>query len=243
MSIENIQESVVDENSNASKIKSIKLSKSIPYTKDAYDYIEEHRQWREEMMANRKQSEDLYRNDNLKKKTWRALKQIVAWKTKQLIEALPAKQRRDPVHVVEAIKNYLLKFEMSHDKNTYNTLLSCMLFMYMKRSYATFFKKLSLGAKEIKNMMKMAKTFKSMNKNKTSKVEWRFILYHPIFCLGKSLFYQEEEMRSAFFKKILGCAPRDNNDSTRTRMTIIDDYEYFRVKILHTLENSFDEFY
>ena len=78
MPIENIKESVVDENSNASKIKSIKLRKSIPYTKDAYDYIEEHRQWREEMMANRKQSEDLYRNDNLKKKTWRALKQIVA---------------------------------------------------------------------------------------------------------------------------------------------------------------------
>ena len=76
--VDTIQESRPNKNSDASKIKSIKLRKSIPYTKDAYDYIEEHRQWRKEMMANRKQSEDLYRNDNLKKKTWRALKQIVA---------------------------------------------------------------------------------------------------------------------------------------------------------------------
>ena len=119
--------------------------------------------------------------------------------------------------------------------------------MSMKRKYSELFKRLFSDPKERKYMMNLTETFKSMNENKTSLVEWDFIRHHPIFCLGKNLFYKEEEMKSEFFIKTLGCAPNDTKDDTKDekqkKMTIIEDYDLFRTKILHTLENRFDEFY
>ena len=37
--------------------------------------------------------------------------------------------------------------------------------------------------------------------------------------------------------------PKNNEDDTKTRMTIVDDYEYFRQRLLQTIEERFQELY
>ena len=83
--------------------------------------------------------------------------------------------------------------------------------------------------------------FKNCNNNKTSELKWEQIFTHPILSLAKALFYRETDMQDVFFKKSLGCEPKTNDDNTKTRMTIIDDYEYFRQKLLQTIEDKFQE--
>ena len=237
------EESVENQDANDIKVKQIKLANNIPYSRAVYEFISQHKQWKIDKMANRNQSKDLYRNDNMCKKTWRALRQIIFQKTKMLITSLPVNLRNDPVCVHAKIKSYLWSFEQARDYRTYYTLLPCMLFLAMKRSYAKFIKTLCFDSEIMKFMAKQVKTFKSFNENKTGGIQWRDILCHPVFSLAKDLFYKEEEMQNIFFIKTLGCTPRDTKEDTKTRMTIIDNYEYFRVKLLHTLENKFQDWY
>ena len=57
------------------------LQRDIMYSDKVNKFINKHKVWRGNMMAERAQSKDLYRTDNICKKTWRALRQIVAKKT------------------------------------------------------------------------------------------------------------------------------------------------------------------
>ena len=205
--------------------------------------IEQHKQKKSKIGSRRKQSKDLYRSDNLIKKVWRSLKHIVSWKTKELVDSLPAKVRKDPFSIHAKIKHFLQSFQMAHDLRTYYTLLSCMLFLAKKRTYMDFIKKLNFEPKVYDWMVKEARKFKNLNDNKTKEIEWREIFNHPIFSLGKRLFYTEEHMQTSFFIKSLGCDQKDCNESTKTRMTLINDYEYFRKRVLNTLEKKFSSLY
>ena len=161
------EESVESQDANDEKVNEIKLNLNIPYSRTVYEFISEHKKWKRHIMAGRKQSKDLYRTDNLCKKTWRALRQIVAKKTKNLINSLPARLRTDSVSVHAKIKRYLCSFELAHDLRTYYTLLSCMVFLAMKRSYTKIIKTPCFSTDVVKFMTKQVKAFQSFNENKT----------------------------------------------------------------------------
>ena len=189
-------------------------------------------------MIGKEQSRDLYRNDNLCKKTWRCLRQIMTQKAYELIQSLPFRFRKEPISVHAKIKSFLRSYKVAQDYETYHTLVACILFLSMRRTYAKFIQMLPLEPKVQKMMIKKAKEFKEINNNKTSSIKWSDILTHPLFRLAKSLFYKDRQSQDVFFIKALGCVPRDLN-SVKTRMTIIDDYQLFRVKMLYTLEKRF----
>ena len=90
-------------------------------------------------------------------------------------------------------------------------------------------------------MLKEAKFMRECNDNKTRDLSWDEIFAHPILSLAKTLFYQEQELQDRFFIKSLGWNPKTVSEETRTRMTIVDDYEKFRVKLLQTIEDKFQE--
>ena len=90
-------------------------------------------------------------------------------------------------------------------------------------------------------MIKESKHLKDCNENKKKDLRWRQIFGHPILRLAKTLLYREEEMQDVFFIKALGCMPKVNDEETRTRMTIVDDYEFFRHNLLQTVRERFQE--
>ena len=200
-----------------------------------------HQQWREDIMAERTQSKDLYRSDNIRKKTWRALRQIVTFKTQQLIKSIPHKLRKDPTCIYEKFDAFLSSFKMCEDQKTYYTLLSCMIFLAKKKSYNLLIKQIESDTYWQKYMMKESKYLRGCNENKKKDLEWRQIFAHPILRLAKTLLYKEEDMQDVFFIKALGCMPKTNDEETRTRMTIVDDYEFFRKKLLKIVEENFRE--
>ena len=69
------------ESSDDSSQNGIFLQRDIMYSDKVNKFINKHKVWRGNMMTERAQSKDLYRTDNICKKTWRALRQIVAKKT------------------------------------------------------------------------------------------------------------------------------------------------------------------
>ena len=83
-----------------------------------------HKQWRDNIMTGRTQSKDLYRADNIRKKTWRALRQIVAFKAQQLIKSIANRNRRNPKRIYEKLNTFLSSFSMCEDPKIYYTLLS-----------------------------------------------------------------------------------------------------------------------
>ena len=192
-------------------------------------------------MKNRDQSKDLYRSDNIRKKTWRALRQIVTFKAQQLIKSIPNKERKDPAYIFDKIHKFLLSFKICEDPKTYYTLLSCMIFLAKKKSYNSMIKRVAPNANWQAFMMKESKHLKDCNENKKKDLEWKEIFSHPILRLAKTLLYREEEMQNVFFIKALGCMPKTNKKETRTRMTIVDDYEFFRQKLLQTVRERFQE--
>ena len=220
-----------------------KLRHDIPYTKVVQLSIEEHKKMRNEIWAAKVQSKDLYRSDNVSKRVWRSLRYIVTQKVKQLISSLPKKLQKEPVSVHAKLSVFLQKFLMAHDLRTYYVLLSCMIFLAMKHSYLKFIEKLNFEPGVHKYMVEETNKFKKMNMNKTRDIKWDEILLHPIFCLGKSLFYKQEAIQDSFFIKCFGPNQWDKDQSNRTRMTIIDDYELFRKTILSTLETRFRKLY
>ena len=217
------------------------IERDIKYSKKVYEFISKHKYWRQSMMAERAQSEDLYRSDNVCKKTWRALRQVVAFKAKQLIDSIPNKSKGDPNLIHEKLTGFLSAFSTTEDPYIYYTLLSCMIFLARKRNYMSILKKITKDKKWIKYMKDQTEYLRNCNENKTRDIEWEQILSHPIFSLAKALFYKERECQDVFFKKSLGCKPQTNDENTKTRMTIIDDYEYFRQKLLQTIEEKFEE--
>ena len=220
-----------------------KLERDVKYSKKVSDFISLHKQWRQGIMANRAQSKDLYRTDNVWKKTWRALRQIVAWKTKQLLDSIPNRFRSNPIWVHAKIKSFLSSFQTAKNQETYYTLVSCMIFLARKRNYPNLIKNIAPDADWKKFMTNEAKFFRDCNENKKKDLEWNQIFSHPIFSLAKALFYRDEEMQDVFFTKSLGWMPKNNEDDTKTRMTIVDDYEYFRQRLLQTIEERFQELY
>ena len=63
-------------------------------------------------MVDRDQSRNLYRSDNIRKKTWRALRQIITSKAQQLIKLIPNQMRKDPVLIYEKFDTFLSSFKM-----------------------------------------------------------------------------------------------------------------------------------
>ena len=230
----------------ASKVKNIKLQYNIPYSNNIQKYIKKHKRRIQEYLEERKQkkqSKNLYRNDNLCKKTWRSLRLLVTLKAKELIKSPTGKSQEDIDSFEDKIKSFLKPFEMASDKRTYYTLLACMIFLAIKQNHIKIIKKLKFEPKIHEFMTQQAKKFKTINNNKTKGVEWIEIYTHPVFALGKTLLYSDYKMQDAFFKKLFGCNKSSQDKDSKTRMTIIDDYEYFRVKILNILEKRFISLY
>ena len=192
-------------------------------------------------MVDRAQSKDLYRSDNIKKKTWRALRQIVTFKAQQLVKSIPNRMRKNPACICEKFNNFLSSFKICEDQKTYYTLLSCMIFLAKKKSYNSLIKHVAPDSYWKDYMMKESKYLRGCNENKKKDLEWKEIFGHPILRLAKTLLYKEEEMQDVFFIKALGCMPKTNDEEIRTRMTIVDDYEFFRKKLLQTVKDRFQE--
>ena len=211
------------------------------YSDKVNKFINKHKAWRSSMMTERAQSKDLYRADNICKKTWRALRQIVAFKTKKLFDSIPNKLRTNPNAIHKKLKGFLSTFTMTEDPYIYFSILACMIFLGRKRNYKSIIGRIAVDKKWKDYMKNETEYFKNCNYNKTSELKWEQILTHPILSLAKALFYRETDMQDVFFKKSLGCEPKTNDDNTKTRMTIIDDYEYFRQKLLQTIEDKFQE--
>ena len=217
------------------------LEKDIKYSQKVQSFIEMHKLWRENIMTDRAQSKDLYRTDNIRKKTWRALRQIVTFKAQQLIKSLPNKHRRNPKYIYEKLNTFLSSFSMCEDPKIYYTLLSCMIFLGKKKSYNSIIRRIAPDAYWKEYMMKESKFLRGCNENKKKELKWKQIFTHPILCLAKTLLFREEAMQDKFFIKALGCMPKTIDEETRTRMTIVDDYEFFRKKLLQTVKERFQE--
>ena len=217
------------------------LQRDIMYSEKVNKFINKHKAWRGNMMTERAQSKDLYRMDNICKKTWRALRQIVAKKTQWLIKSIPNNLREKPNSIHDKLKSFLSTFAMTKDPCIYYTLVACMIFLGRKRNYLKIIGRIAVDKKWKDYMKNETEYFKNCNNNKTSELKWEQIFTHPILSLAKALFYRETDMQDVFFKKSLGCEPKTNDDNTKTRMTIIDDYEYFRQKLLQTIEDKFQE--
>ena len=171
------------------------------------------------------------------------MKHIVTLKAKKLIKSPTAKSEEDSKQLQDKVKNFLNSFEMASDMRTYYILLACMIFLAIKHNCLKSIRKLKFEPKVEDFMIQQVKKFKTMNGNKTKGIGWTEILTHPVFSLGKALFYEDECVQDIFFKKLFGCNQWHQDEGTKTRMTIIDDYEYFRVKILDTLEKRFTSLY
>ena len=222
-----------------------KPKRDVQYSQDVHSFIDKkHKKWAQTAQkVGKMQSINLYRPDNMKKKVWRSLRHIVSDKIKQLIHSLPCKSRKDPVCVYKKINNFLQSYNEAHDEETKLTLVSCIIFLGMKKSHMKLIEKLPIKPEYIEVMREKVEKFKEMNDNKIKSVTWRDISIHPVNRLAKSLFYKSEESQNIFFKKVLGCNQKDITEEKRTMITIIDDYEVFRVKMLHTLEKEFKELY
>ena len=219
----------------------INLNADLKYSKAVQSFIKKHKRWRQGIMKNRDQSKDLYRSDNIRKKTWRALRQIVTFKAKQLIKSIPNRMRKDSKCIFDKLHNFVSSFKMCEDPKTYYTLMSCMIFLGKKKSYNSMIKRVAPDAHWQEFMINESKHLRDCNENKKKDLEWKEIFSHPILRLAKTLLYREEEMQDVFFIKALGCMPKTNKEETRTRMTIVDDYEIFRQKLLQTVKERFGE--
>ena len=179
------------------------LNHDINYSSTVFKQIKEHKEWRSKM-PEKEQSRDLYRNDNLRKKTWRCLRQIIIQKTNELKQSLPARFRKEPISIHAKIKSFLRPYDLAQDYETYYTLVACILFLSMRRTFTKFIQTLPLEP-EVQNMMiNKAEEFKEINDNKTSSIKWSSILGHPLFGLAKSLFYKDRQSQDVFFIKALG---------------------------------------
>ena len=179
------------------------LNHDINYSPTVFKQIKKHKEWRNKL-PEKEQSRDLYRNDNLRKKTWRCLRQIIIQHTNELKQSLPARFRKEPISIHAKIKSFLRPYDLAQDYETYYTLVACILFLSMRRTYAKFIQMLPLEP-EVQNMMiNKAEEFKEINDNKTSRIKWSSILGHPLFGLAKSLFYKDRQSQDVFFIKALG---------------------------------------
>ena len=137
-------------------------------------------------------------------KTWRALRNVIVYKIKELIKQIKYKFRKDPVSIQAKFKTFISDFEMSKDPKIHYKLLSCMIFLARRKSYKSIIKVVAPNQEWLDFMLKEAKFMRDCNDNKTKDLTWNEIFAHPILSLAKTLFYQEQELQDRFFIKSLG---------------------------------------
>ena len=128
------------------------------------------------------------------------MKHIVTLKAKELIKPSTDKSQEDSEPFQDKIKSFLKPFEMASDKRTYYTLLVCMIFLAIKHNHMKIIKGLKFEPKIEEFMIQQAKKFKTINDNKTKGIGWEEIYSHPVFGLGKTLFYADQTIQDIFFK-------------------------------------------
>lgn len=207
------------------------LKYNIEYSQKTLDYINEKENNRVKNFLHLMESADFYREDNMRKKIYRALLYVVTESLENSFKIYRGKAKVKFENIQEVFKTAMEDLDLSQDDIEIVTI--CLLLIKFNTKWKQLYQKFNFEL-STEEANKVVEFFKMLKGNKTKSWVWSQMLHHPIVKIAKKLFYSDVQYQDIFFKQCLGKnlilsetemikrGEEDHNDNLS--FTVIEDY-------------------